>query len=100
MSHLRKQIARLDNGRMETIRQMVLENEEIKTFEKNINEISQDSESLKEIWACRECQTGFLEIVLYSKLGVTHYYRKCNSCENRTKGKRYGEQVKGIVKNG
>lgn len=98
LNHLRKQIARLDNSRFETLRQMVADAEETKRFDKNMNQINTNTESLKKDWACRKCKTGFLEIVLYSKLSETWYYRRCNACENRTKGKRYGEQVKGLLK--
>jgi hypothetical protein len=99
LSHLRKQIARLDNGRLDTLRQIAEDVEESQKFEEKINNINTDIESLKKEWKCHKCQEGILEIVLYSKLGLSYYYRKCNSCNNRTQGKRYGESVKGILKN-
>lgn len=99
LAHLRKQIARLDGDRFETLKQIVAESEESQRFQENMGPISSNIETLKKDWACRECATGFLEIVLYSKLGSTQYYRKCNSCNHRTKGKRYdSESVKGIIK--
>ena len=100
LSHLRKQIARLDGDRFETLRQMCADNEEKERFNENMGPAKSTVETLKKDWACRQCSTGFLEISLYSKLGQTFYFRKCNSCANRTKGKRYDDQsVKGIVKN-
>lgn len=99
LAHLRKQIARLDLDRFETLRQMVADHEESKRFEESAVEANSNIEALKRDWACHECDNGFLEIVLYSKMGTTQYYRKCNNCTNRTKGKRYEETVKGILKN-
>lgn len=97
LGHLRKQIARLDNGRFETLRQMVIEQEESQRFQENMPK--SNIEELKKEWACKkENCNGFLEIVLFSKLGQTHYYRSCNSCSHRTPGKRYDNEVKGIVK--
>ena len=98
LKHLRKQIARLDLDRFETLRQMVTEQEESQRFQESVGDANSNIETLKREWACRECESGFLEIVLYSKMGVTQYYRKCNNCTNRTKGKRYEETVKGIIK--
>lgn len=96
--HLRKQISRLDSDRFETLRQIVVDQEETQRFQENMGESNYNLEVLKREWACRDCEAGVLEIVLYSKISQTYYYRACNSCNNRTKGKRYGEQVKGIIK--
>jgi predicted RNase H-like nuclease (RuvC/YqgF family) len=98
LSHLRKQIARLDGDRFETLRQMVADQEESMRFQNISEDANPTVESLKREWKCRECEEGFLEIVLYSKMGQTHYYRTCSECDHRTKGKRYGESVKGIIK--
>lgn len=100
LAHLRKQISRLDLEGMETAKQMVFENEEKERLNQDIGEAGSSVDRLKEIWACNNdgCN-GYLEITLYSKMGETHYFRKCNSCAKRTKGKRYDEQsVKGIIK--
>jgi len=53
-------------------------------------------ENLKKIWACHACNEGVLEINIYSKLGESWYYRKCNSCAHRTPGKKYTSEVTGI----
>lgn len=100
LSHIRKQIARLDGDRVETLRQMCADQEETKRFEEINPPVNLDN--LKKDWACKQSEClGFLEIVLYSKINQTYYYRQCNSCLNRTKGKRYdSKSVKGILKNG
>ena len=98
LNHLRKQISRLDGDRFETLRQMVADNAESQRFQENSNSVNSNIEDLKKNWACNKCATGFLEIILYSKRNATWYYRKCSECDNRTHGKRYGEDVKGIIK--
>jgi hypothetical protein len=66
----------------------------------NIEESAQDMlENLKNTWKCRNCQDGFLEINLYTKVGETWYFRHCNNCSNRTQSQHYNpDQVKGIVR--
>lgn len=99
LSHLRKQISRLDGDRYETIRQLAADNDESMRFQNIAEESSPNMEALKAEWKCRECSEGVLEIALYPKTGQTWYYRKCTDCKNRTLGKRYDEQsVKGIIK--
>lgn len=100
LSHLRKQISRIDLEGLEVAKQMVFENEEKERFNESVGPANASSDQLKEIWKCNECSEGWLEITLYSKVGETHYYRKCCSCSHRTKGKRYDHTVKGIIKNG
>ena len=102
LGHLRKQIARLDASRIETIKDMCSDYEESNKFNENVGEIGSSLERLKKEWACRKCSAGFLEITLYSKLSQTFYFRRCNNCDNRTSGQRYDEKsVKGIMtKNG
>ena len=98
LSHLRKQISRLDLEGLEAAKQMCFDQEEKERLNENVGEINSNLEALKKEWACSKCSSGWLEITLYSKLGVTNYYRKCNNCDNRTKGQRYdSESVKGII---
>jgi uncharacterized protein with von Willebrand factor type A (vWA) domain len=98
LSHLRKQITRLDGDRFEDLRQMVADQEENQKFQENMGPVSSSLETLKRDWACRKCD-GYLEINLYPKMGQTFYYRACNKCRHRTTGKRYDAAVKGILKN-
>lgn len=98
LSHLRKQISRLDLEGLEAAKAAVFEQEEKDRFNENVGDASASSEQLKKIWKCNKCETGFLEINLYTKCGLTQYYRKCNNCDHRTQGKRYDETVRGIIK--
>lgn len=100
LAHLRKQIARIDVDRLETVKEMVADYQEAERLQENLGNPNSNIEALKKEWACKEtgCE-GYLEITLYSKLGTTQYYRKCNSCLNRTKGQRYdSNSVKGIIR--
>lgn len=98
LSRLMKELSRLDVSRFETVKEMCNDYEEGEKFKEKIDDISSSLESLRKDWACKKCETGWLEITLYSKLGQTHYYRKCVDCDNRTKGKRYdSKSVKGII---
>ncbi len=100
LSHLRKQISRLDLEGLEAAKQMCFDHEEKERLNETMGNPSANIEYLKKIWECNDCRNGWLEITLYSKTGQTHYYRKCTNCNNRTKGQRYDESVKGIIKNG
>ena len=93
---LRKQLARLDLDRYDSIKDILEEHSQ-----ENKPQTSQEFlENLKKTWACNEngCQ-GYLEIILYNKINSTFYYRRCTSCVHRTKSKAYDPQrVKGIIK--
>lgn len=102
LSHLRKQISRMDLEGLEAAKQMLFDQEEKERLNIELGEPGSNLEDLKKEWACKEPScTGYLEITMYSKLNLTYYYRKCSECQNRTKGQRYdSSSVKGIVKNG
>lgn len=101
LTHLRKQISRLDSSRIDIVKEMCTDYEESRRFDGNMNRMSPNLESLKKEWSCKNCSEGFLEIHLYSKLEKVFYYRKCNNCRNRTLGQRYDEKsVKGIMARG
>lgn len=95
---LRKQLARLDLDRYDTVRELIEEH----TTQNPEQSGDEWLESLKKTWSCRECNNGYLQIFLFNKVGVLHYYRVCSSapiCKNRTKSQKYDpSQVKGIIK--
>ena len=99
LAHLRKQISRLDLEGLEAAKQLNFDQEEKDRLNEVAGEPGAVLDRLKKTWACSKCE-GYLEISLYSKCGQTWYFRKCNGCNNRTKGKRYDEEsVEGILKN-
>ena len=94
-SRLSKLLARIDLDRYSTIKDMIDDHQ----AEDILQRTQELLESLKEAWKCRECDTGYLEIVLFTKMGNQHYFRACNCCNNRTKSQIYDPtKVKGIVK--
>lgn len=95
VAQLRKQLARLDLDRYDTVREMVEEHR----AQESLPEFGTDFlENLKKTWLCDDCRNGYLEIILYTRLDSTYYYRCCNNCTNRTKGQKYTPEVKGIIK--
>lgn len=95
VSSLRKQLARIDLDRFVHVRNMLEEHLE----ENESNDDRSLLESLKKEWACRECDTGHLEITIFNKVQEMYYYRKCNNCDHRTKSQKYDKsKVKGILR--
>lgn len=96
LAQIRKQLARLDLDRYDSIKEILEEHSE-----ENKPQTSQEFlDNLKKTWACNEngC-LGYLEINLYNKINNTWYYRKCVNCNHRTKSQKYDPaSVKGILK--
>ena len=42
---------------------------------------------------CHKCETGQLIFIEYLRLNETYYFRKCDSCANRTRGKKLTPDV-------
>ena len=91
---LRKSLARLDLDRYSQVRDIIEEH-----YSKDRKDEGQEIlDKMKEDWKCRECEAGYLEITLFSKINDTYYYRRCNLCTHRTKSQKYTSQVSGIIK--
>ena len=96
IASLRKQLARLDLDRHTFVKDIIDEHyaneEQQETTEKMLKR-------MKEEWKCKECHIGYLEINLYTKVGETWYFRKCNSCPHRTVSQKYSpDKVEGPIK--
>lgn len=94
LAKIRKQFARIDLDRFDTLREMIEENRTEEEPEFGAAFL----ENLKKTWLCNDCRQGHLEIVIYSKIGNPWYYRACTSCPNRTKSQKHTPAVTGIVK--
>lgn len=97
ISALRKQIARLDLGRYDTIRDIIEEHAQMETE----GEKRQILESLKKSWGCHACTTGIMEIFVFNRGDGTFYYRVCDnapSCGNRTQSQPYTPSVNGVMR--
>ena len=53
---------------------------------------------LKEKWACRQCDGGYLKLIIIDRHDGKYYIRACinEKCVNRTKMKKYTEDVEGV----
>ena len=96
LGRIRKELARLDLDRYDTLKEMIEENK----TESEPEFGAQFLENLKKTWLCNDCRQGHLEIVLFTKLANTMYYRRCSNeeCVNRTKSQKYTPQVTGLMK--
>lgn len=92
-SRLRKELARFSLNKYENVKEAIEEHGQDGTTQDLLN-------SLKKEWACKnnDCN-GYLEVILFNKLDVMYYFRKCNCCPNRTQSQKYNSNVKGIIKN-
>ena len=45
-------------------------------------------------WQCHKCDSGVLKMIQYTRMDETWYFRQCNNCNNRSRGKRWSESVK------
>ena len=84
ISALRKQIDRLnlDGDRYTALRELI--NQQTEEEAKN---------SSRKDWTCFSCGRGRLKIVILPIKGSPKYFRKCNGCSYRTKGKNYTKDV-------
>lgn len=99
---LRKHISKIDIERYSYVSDIVKEFYKIEDEKEQPNIDIKNIEKLKKNWECKVCGTGYLEIVIYDKIGSPWYFRRCNNlkCRHRTKSQSYNEEVKGIFNDG
>lgn len=49
-----------------------------------------------EKWRCFSCEEDYLRLVIYKKVNEPYYFRRCPNCGNRTMGKKFNDNIKGI----
>lgn len=96
ISKLRKELSKIDIDRYSHLKD-IIEAQDIETagFDKD-HELRQ----LKDKWLCHSCKQDHLRIVLIPRVDGVFYLRKCGSCSNRTKMKKYNEGVDGLDSKG
>ena len=97
ISSLRKQLARIDLDRYDTVKEMIQEHYQ----EDRAEEGKEILENLKRSWLCHKCEGGYLEIFVLNRGTDTIYYRICSNapvCMHRTKPQIYTPGVKGIMR--
>ena len=93
---LRKQLSRIDVDRYQHLQELVeAQIKEDKQFHAEPKRESKREES-KEKWRCFECEEDYLRILVFNRADGVHYFRRCPSCGNKTRMKRYHDGVQGI----
>ncbi len=57
----------------------------------------QNKEELLKRWKCHKCDTGIMKLIILPRPDGPRYFRKCSDCENRTRLKKYTDDVEGIT---
>jgi hypothetical protein len=90
ISKLRKQISRIDLDRYHNVRDLINHYE---STEKNETSPTQEEE-IKKLWHCFQCDSDYLRMVTFERRDGIFYYRKCNTCNRKTKLKRLTKDTK------
>lgn len=91
-SRLRKLLARIDLEQHLNLKEAVLKKEKEDQVEKAIKKQNKEEQA----WRCYQCHEGTLRLKIFEMRDGARYYRKCDSCPNRTKGKKYTPDVRGV----
>ena len=81
----------------EVVRLVNKKNKREVKYAKTVNTTARKDKKLK--WTCHSCDNGHLVIIKYRKAsGIDWYHRSCSNptCHNRTKAKKWHEEVEGI----
>lgn len=65
--------------------------EDVQTFE----QVDEDVE-LNKLWECFQCERDVIRLVIIDRNDGTFYFRRCQSCGNKTKLQKYNPDVEGI----
>ena len=92
ISKLRKELSRIDIDRYAHLRDLIeSQDREDESFDSKA-----ELEDLKRKWECHTCGKDFLRLILVPRLDGTFYFRRCPTCFNKTKMKKYTSGVEGI----
>jgi hypothetical protein len=89
VSSLRKQLARIDIGRYENLQDLM------EKFDKQEIEdsLKRNEEEQEKRWKCFKCDGGVLQLKVFERHDGIVYLRKCDSCDNKTKLKKWDKSV-------
>lgn len=92
VAQLRKLITKFDLERYNDVKEILEANERLEErFEKQ-----EARKQLKRTWECWDCREGVLKIVVFPRRDGVFYFRKCTSCDKRTKLQPYTNKVTGL----
>ena len=96
IAKLRKELSRIDIDRYSNLKNMI----EAQAAEDESFDSKMQLEELKEQWICHKCKEDYLRLIIVPRADGTFYMRRCISCQNKTKLKKYTPDVSGIDSNG
>jgi len=95
ITSLRKQLKRVDIDRFQNLKDLV-----IKQNKENFDSSKvRTGKKLRDKWTCRECNEGYLRIIILPMRNIEKYLRKCSNpkCNHKTKTKVFDpSKVEGI----
>ena len=95
-SKLKRQVGQL-RKEIENLQHMMAHYEKFKEYSKQrrIEAKKDKAEKKKDLkkWKCFECGEGHLEKIVVPRADGVFYFRSCNTCNNRTKMKKWHEGV-------
>ena len=94
ISQLRKQLSRIDIDRYSHLRDI------IEAQDNEDHDLEAELYMLKKEWECHKCKNDHLRVVIVPRADGVFYLRRCPSCNNKTKLKRYTDSVAGIGTDG
>lgn len=90
---LRKELSKIDIDRYQYLKDLIeSQDKQDKEFDRNI-----ELDKLKEKWQCHDCGKDYLRLIMVPRRDGTFYFRRCLTCGNKTRLKKYNENVEGIV---
>jgi hypothetical protein len=95
ISKLRKELSRIDIDRYSSLKTLI----EAQAAEDESFDSVAELEQLKTKWMCHKCQLDHMRLILIPRADGTFYLRKCGTCDNRTKMKKYVDGIEGIMSN-
>jgi DNA-directed RNA polymerase subunit M/transcription elongation factor TFIIS len=91
MSKLQKQVSRLSLDEHQHIKELLdSQDKENKELAKHI-----DKEQLLRRWLCHKCKEDYIKLIILQRVDGMYYFRRCPSCGNKTKLKKYTDSVVG-----
>jgi len=93
MSKLQKQLSRISLDEHQHIKEL------LDSQEKENKELVEqvDKEKLLRRWLCHKCKQDYIKLIVLHRPDGTYYFRRCPNCGNKTKIKKYNENVEGVV---
>lgn len=94
---LKQEIRKLNN----MLKRIDPDRPDIKSYQKHKEKIKKKkaNKKLYKKWACYECKNGILRTIIFKKADShKFYFRKCDSCEHKTKVQKYDKEKTEVVR--